>query len=276
MRGLLTLDRRWIFLLMAVVAFLPVLHPFNFPGLRTTPPVEAYFRCIDSLPPRAPFLISCDFDPTAKPELLPVLEATLQHAFRKDLRVVVMNLWPGGIGLVEQALREASARSGKERGRDFSYLGWKQGNVNVILGMGQEIETTYPADYYGKKPSEQAVFEGVRVLKDFSLVASLAAGDPGVEAWIVYGRDRPGSGGFPLIGAATGVMAANMYPYLQTGQLSGFIGGMKGAAEYEKLVGVSGKASAGMDVQSLTHFTIIGVVILGNLLAFLYRKEGAK
>jgi hypothetical protein len=36
----------------------------------------------------------------------------------------------------------------------------------------------------------------------------------------------------------TAVMAADMYPYLQSGQLIGMLSGLKGAAEYEKLVDI--------------------------------------
>jgi len=36
----------------------------------------------------------------------------------------------------------------------------------------------------------------------------------------------------------TAVMAADLYPYLQSGQLVGMLAGLKGAAEYEKLVDV--------------------------------------
>ena len=49
----------------------------------------------------------------------------------------------------------------------------------------------------------------------------------------------------------------------------GLLGGMKGAAEYEILMGYEGSAFRGMDIQSLVHFLIIGMVLLGNIGFFL-------
>jgi hypothetical protein len=63
-------------------------------------------------------------------------------------------------------------------------------------------------------------------------------------------------------------MTADYYPYLSAGQILGLIGGMKGAAEYERLMDLFGDARRGMDAQSLVHVVIVVLVILGNLALF--------
>ncbi len=68
-----------------------------------------------------------------------------------------------------------------------------------------------------------------------------------------------------MVLGATAVMAADYYPYLSSGQISGLIGGMKGAAEYERLLDTIGDARRGMDAQSLVHVIVVTLVILGNL-----------
>jgi len=68
-------------------------------------------------------------------------------------------------------------------------------------------------------------------------------------------------------------VAPGLYPLLQTGQVNGLIGGLRGAAEYEKLVQFSGKATAGMDAQSATHFLIIVLIGLCNLFYVLTGRE---
>jgi hypothetical protein len=70
-------------------------------------------------------------------------------------------------------------------------------------------------------------------------------------------------------------MAADFYTYLDTGKLSGLIGGLKGAAEYEKLVGEPGLGTAGMASQSWAHVAIILFVILGNI-AHAARRRAAR
>jgi hypothetical protein len=60
---------------------------------------------------------------------------------------------------------------------------------------------------------------------------------------------------------------------MQSGQLKGLLGGMAGAAEYEKLRGEKGKATKGMDAQSLAHAFIALCIIAGNIVQ--WRKRGA-
>jgi len=68
-------------------------------------------------------------------------------------------------------------------------------------------------------------------------------------------------------------MAPGLYPLLRSGQINGLIGGLRGAAEYETLIGQKGKAIAGMDAQSATHFAIIVLVIICNLFYFSMRRQ---
>ena len=69
-------------------------------------------------------------------------------------------------------------------------------------------------------------------LRDVNYAVSLGAGNPGVEAWYVFGKDKYK---FELGGGCTGVMAPGLYPLLRSGQINGLIGGLRGAAEYETL-----------------------------------------
>ena len=71
----------------------------------------------------------------------------------------------------------------------------------------------------------------------------------------------------------TAVMAPKFYAYVRANQLIGLLGGMKGAAEYEHLVGVEGAATSGMGAQSLVHMTIIGLIVIGNFAYFAGRRK---
>ena len=71
----------------------------------------------------------------------------------------------------------------------------------------------------------------------------------------------------------TGVMAADYYPYYQSGQIFGIIGGMKGAAEYEYLCKNPGTATEAMRVQVFAHAVIILFIIIGNLAYFLSKRK---
>ena len=63
-------------------------------------------------------------------------------------------------------------------------------------------------------------------------------------------------------------MGPDMYPFLQSKQLIGLLGGLKGAAEYEALVKKKANAVSGMRPQSVVHVIIILFVIFGNIVYF--------
>ena len=182
-----------------------------------------------------------------------------------------MTLWVSGTGMADQLLTKVAKEMGKENGKDYVFLGWSPGGTAVIINMGQDISSAFPSDYGGKPTKDLPVLEGVHSLKDVTYAISLAAGNPGVEAWYVFGKDKYK---FELGGGCTGVIAPGLYPLLRSGQINGLIGGLRGAAEYESLIGRKGPAVAGMDAQSATHMAIIALVIICNIFYFSMRSAG--
>jgi hypothetical protein len=266
---MLKIDRRIIFLVIGLCTLLPLLFPVGLP-IKISPEVRSVYDYMEALPERSVFLLSTDFDPASKPELHPQAIALLRHAFRKNLRVIAMTLWVSGTGMADQILTQVAKEMGKENGKDYVFLGWSPGGSAVIINMGQDLYTTFPSDYGGKPTKGLPVLEDVRSLKDVAYAISLGAGNPGVEAWYVFGKDKYK---FELGGGCTGVIAPGLYPLLRSGQINGLIGGLRGAAEYESLIGQKGRAVAGMDAQSATHLAIIVLVAVCNLFYFSLRHQ---
>lgn len=270
------IDRRIIFVTLTIVIVIPLITPLGIVG-RVSNRVVDLFLTIESIKPNTkPLLISIDFDPQSMPELYPMLLAVLRHAFARNVLVIVTGLWVTGVGLGEEALRITSQEYNKEYGKDYLFLGWKPGISAVILGMGRSIKETFPTDYYGKPLDSFPLMQGVNTYADIPFLLSLSAGDPGYLTWISYAQTRFG---VKLGAGVTAVSAADAYPYLQTGQLTGLLDGMKGASEYEFLVERAGYSKAfrpacqAMDSQSLAHLAIMILIILGNIGYFLARKR---
>jgi len=265
----LNLDRRWIFLVIGLVVLLPIVRPFDLPGIKPTDQSKNYFDTMNAVPEGTKILISADFDPGSKPELYPMLEATLRHAFKKKLRIVVMTLWLTGIGMVEKAIKDnvayAKDHFGVEpqEGKDYVFIGWKTGGSAVVIGMGVNILEMFSQDNYGKPLAEHPIMAGVKSLKDFKIVVSLSAGTPGFKEWVQYGVQK---NNLTFVGGCTGIIIPEAYPYLQAGQMKGVLGGMKGAAEYEKLLNIPGTATGGMVALSLAQFMIILLVAACNII----------
>jgi len=266
---MLHIDRRLIFLLIGVCTLLPLLYPVGL-AIKVSPEVHGVYDYIEALPEGSIFLLSMDYDPASKPELYPQAVALLRHAFRKNLRVIGMTLWLPGTGLAEQVMTKVAGEMGKVSGKDYVFLGWSPGSGSLIINMGQDLYKAFPTDYYSQPTRELAVLKGIQTLRDVNYVVSLAAGTAGIESWYVYGKDKYK---FELGGGCTGVIAPGLYPLLRSGQINGLIGGLRGAAEYETLIGQKGRAVAGMDAQSATHVAIIMLVILCNVFYLLIRTS---
>lgn len=266
---MLAIDRRIIFVVIGLCTLLPLLYPVGLP-IRISPEVKGIYDYIEALPEGSVFLLSLDFDPASKPELYPQAVAILRHAFKKNLRVVAMTLWVTGTGMADQVVAQMADEAGKTSGKDYVFLGWSPGGTAVIINLGQDLYTTFPTDYSGRPTEGLPVLAGVRNLRDVDYAVCLGAGNPGVDAWYVFGKDKYK---FELGGGSTGVIAPGLYPLLRSGQLNGLIGGLRGAAEYESLIGQKGRAVAGMDAQSATHLAIVVLVVICNLFYFSLRHR---
>ena len=268
---LLNLDRRVVFLCVFLGAAVPLLIPFHFP-IKATKQVRAVYDTIETMADRGggAVLISFDYGPSSLPELQPMALSILRQCFDRKVKVVVMNLWPQGVGLAQQALNIVSQERGAVYGEDYVFLGYKTGMTSLVINMGQDFHNAFPQDVQGNSTAGLAVTGGISSLRDFDYVISLAAGNTPDQVWIPFGQEKYK---FPFGIGCTAVMAPDMYPFLQSGQMNGLIGGLAGAAEYEALVKTPGSATDGMKPQSIVHLVIIFFIALGNLMYFLYGRS---
>ncbi len=270
------IPRQIIFVVIALAVMIPLIVPLGLP-VRVMPKSQQLFQAIDTLDARSkPVLISVDFDPQSMPELYPMLVSILRHCFARDVKVVLMTLWPQGPGLAEMALSEVPQEYGKEYGADYAFLGYKFGVTAILLGMGNNIKAVFPVDYYGTPVDSIQMMTSIQNYDDISLVVTLSTGDPGWRAWLLFAQSRYAAN----VGVGvTAVSAADVYPYAESGQVIGLLAGMKGAAEYENLVDQAGysdqtkTASRGMDAQSLGHLLIMVFIVIGNIGYFLARRS---
>jgi hypothetical protein len=273
----LALIRRGIYILVAVAVIVPYLVEIPVP-FEASPWSEALYRRVDGLKPGSHVLLAFDYAPGSKEELYPMSLSLLRHCFKKDLIPVVMTHWPNGVGLSKQLCEKAAEESkkmwGKEKvsGRDYVFLGFRPGYQNLVLNMGENLKAAFAEDYYGKPTQDMESLKGVDSLEHIDLAVDIAAGNT-VEMWVAYGSDRFD---FPLGAGVTAVMAPDLYPFLQSKQLVGFLGGLRGAADYEQLLDKPEDATRGMPSQSVTHLLLIVLIVAANVrfIAGRFRRKG--
>ncbi|MEK7448265.1 MAG: hypothetical protein AAB019_02155 [Planctomycetota bacterium] len=264
---------RWvIFALVALAIIIPVIvsEKIKLPDTSSRVVKNIYDK-IESLPAGSPIILSIDFDPSSDEELRPMTMAILRHVFRKKLRVIGMTIWsPQSSGLMGDIFTTAAKMENKQDGLDYVIMPFKPGGSSVILNLSQDIFFTYPKDYKDKSTKELPVLKGIRTLKDMKYAMCISAGNA-VDVWIVYGKEK---GKMPLGAGCTAVMATDYYPYLQSGQLVGLMGGIGAAAQYESLIGEKGIATERMKPQTVVHSLIIILIVVGNIVYFTRRRKG--
>jgi hypothetical protein len=280
---LVKIDRRIIYLILLTVVTLPLIFP-SVQSVRVMPPVEKLFTAIDTIAQDKALIIDFDYDPQTLPELEPMAIAILRHAFERRIKVLALSLYVQPLGLATNALNQVTAEYNSKAlttadsiiyGRDYVFLGWQPPPLVPILGMGESIINVYRTDYYGNQTDTLPLLKRIRNYSNVGLLVSLSSGDP-PRWWIEYAQNRFGL----MVGAGiTAVSASEFYPYLQTGQFSGLMVGMKGAAEYEEIVGtrlgLAGRRKASEALPSLTyaHLVMIGFIVIGNIGFFIGRRR---
>jgi hypothetical protein len=265
---LMKIDRRWIYIAIGVVVFVPILIYLGFP-IRVTKEVRSVYERIDALPPGTVVMVPMEYDPATMAELQPLAYAVLRHCFSKDLKVITTSLQIEGVTIIKEDLAMIAAEYGKEYGIDYVFLGYKPYPGIVILNMGENFRKPFPRDYYGNELDSIPMMKGVYNYSSCALILNINA-TSGVDYWINYANGRYKA---PLAIGVTGVMVSDYYTFLSSGQIFGLIGGLKGAAEYEKLIDHVDLACRAMDVQSIAHSVIVLFIVIGNIAYFATKKR---
>ncbi len=270
------MDRRWVFLLMALFVILPTIFSVTFPVPVSNATQRVYDK-IESLNENDFVILSFGYGPSSMAELQPQVEAVLRHCFRKKLRVMMMSLTADSPALAVQALEKVRTSDefmdGEESrlkpGEHYADVGYRVGFHLVILRMAGNIPGFFETDTRGEALDALPAMAGVSTFADVNLVIDFAAGDS-VDSWIQYGNEPHG---VPLAAGVTGVIVSQMYPFLDSGQLQGLLGGALGGAEYEALVDAPGDGMKRVSVLSFAHFLVIGLVVFGNALYMMRRLD---
>jgi hypothetical protein len=181
-----TVDRRWIFLVIALVVIVPLFYPLGLP-IRATATTQHVYDTIDALPHGSKVLVSCEYGPSTKPEIHPMVLSVMRHLFKNEHKVYVTCLWPDGQFLASDALDLVGRDEyGLTYGEDYVLLGFRPGNEAVVKGIVSNLRKLYTIDAKGTKITEIPMMEGVNRFEDFDFLFSASAGYPGTIEWVFW------------------------------------------------------------------------------------------
>ncbi len=264
---MLSLDRRWIYLILAVAVLVPLIVPMHLP-VGVSSEVRAVYDFVDQVRDGQVMHLALEYDPSTMAELHPMAEAILRKVFEQNGRLIMSSLSQFGPAMADELIQRIAREYHKRSGIDYVFLGYKPYPAITILAMGTDYRVPFPVDYYGAEVDTLPLMAGIRNFDDVRGVVGLCGGNA-ADMWITYGNAKYG---MPLALGVTGVMAADYYQYLQAGQLFGLIPGIKGAAEFEQLTGRTGEGARGIPYQTASHAVVLFFIIATNIAYFAKRS----
>lgn len=261
-----SIDRRIIYLVLLVALATPLIKPLGIP-LAVDHRTQAVYDKIESLNPATDVvLLSLDYDPAGIAELHPQAIAVATHLASRGIKWVGVTFVPDGPMMMERVGLFLEDR-GLTYGVDFALLGYMPGGENAIRMYALDA-LSIPIDMRGNRVADLPIMRGIKTAEDFALIFQIS----GFQLYEAYIRQVTDPMQVPFLLGLVTVSVPIAAPFVNSGQIQGLLPGLRGAAEYEILIGVPGAAASMMDAQSMGHLVIVGFIALGNL-AYILRKK---
>ncbi len=267
------IDSKVIYALLLIAIVIPLFVRIDIP-VEVMSSTEGAYELIDSLGDGPKVLISHDYSFGTQPEIDPMVLVFLKHLAAKNAKIYAVSSVPDGPMLAASTLRSYESL-GKTYGVDYVNLGYFSGGEAGLAAFAKNVGSVFATDFDGKPVDELELMEGINSIEDFDLVISANSG-PGnganVDAWVQQVAVPYHS---KLLIAVTAIMFPRMVPFVQAGQVTASIGGLRGGAEYERLFGTAGSATLSMSAQSSAQLFLLILILLGNVGYWLSLKKTA-
>lgn len=272
MHKFFNLSRPVLYIAVTVLLLAPLVRPLGLPvpiGQST----RDYKAAIDSLGPGDVMWINSGLSVEMAVELVPGMTATAHYAFSRGIKIVFVAPTPAGDEFAKQLLKELQAK-GAKYGEDVVHLGYIPGGEPTIAALLADFHKSAPTDYEGTPVANLPLMQTVKTGNDLDIVV-VATGD--ASAPDMYTRQMKPYPNVMLTFSSQGTLWPKIQTYLPTGQIKAAINSQRGAAEFELLTGLKGRAAAAMDATSIAWLTFVGLIVVGNLAHFTApKKEGTK
>jgi hypothetical protein len=259
-------DRRIIYVLLFIVCFIPMANPIGIP-LEVNETTQMVYDIVEGLNPSSDkVLFVMDYSVGGSADVHPQAVAVAKHLAKRGIPTVMVAFVNDGTMFAEQII--TSLGDQVVYGTDVINLGYMAGMETAVKAFVEAPKTAFNVDFRGNSVASQPIMANVSSIRDFSFIIDFQTGQPGYQDFL---RQLP-----PGMSYAAGIVTVsvpNVMPYLNSGQLSGLLQGLRGAAEYEVLLREPGEGSARMDAQSMAHVVIIAFILIGNAAYFLSRNK---
>lgn len=294
LQGILSLDRRWIYLVLVIV-FVFSLIKGRMTNPVVLPPVRQLYTAVEAAPANPGqqkiILVGLDYEAGSLGENGNQTRALLRHLMLSHKRFAIFSITPQGAANGQMMTSDIAGQYGYEYGKDWIDFGYKLPMLSFYKTLIHDIPKAIGQDGRDGRvltPQNFPIMNGIKSMKDVAMhveITTYATLDDWIS--IVQPATKPR---LKMGYACTGINVTGAYPYLDSGQLVGLMPGLKGAADYEKLVDAqenalyrAGKIKARFDpyapaqfrlpaparklmyTQNAAHLVVLFFILIGNI-----------
>lgn len=283
------IDRRLIYVLVFVALALPLAGGYRIKPARLVA-AEKLYAAVESVErkPGTIALVAMDFGPSLVAENGAQTEVVLEHLFRRRIPTVVFSLVnqaePFLATIPERIAARLAAEYPGERwtyGVDWVNIGYQVGGYLFIQGLpkADRLMTVLGKDVRGTSVADLPIARGVGGFESVALLGQFSGIIGMFDTYVQFFQSKEHRPIFTH--GCTSITIPEAFIYLDSGQLTGLLEGIAGAAWYSELLQHAYPArlpdrSAAINTGlGVAHLIIIGLILLGNL-GLLLKRKGAR
>lgn len=274
-KKLLNIDQKIIFIILFIAFALPLLNPIVLP-MKVDKWSKQTYDFVESLPEGSIILIENGNDASTYPQCGSGMVVQMCQLLSKDMKIVMFTCGPATAFWADKAIQDTlsklPANIPAENGVNWVHLGFVTGGETGVAALATDLRSVIKKDYYGTPIDEIPLLENINHANDFDAIIWHGAAETSIP-WGIRQIVVPFE--IPMTGSVTLVDIASMGPYIDAGLLNGVVGGLKGSADYEYLMHMTGPALAQIMTVNIAGLFWIVLIIVGNILYFVVRKEEA-
>ena len=261
------IDRRVIYAILIGVILIPLFLPGlslpTYPSKQSTD----FYNTVEQVGKQSPnkiVIVDGQWSPSTRGENQWQAEAVVTHLMKRHIHFAILSFETQNNTVMQSLVVAPLAKKyGYVYGRDYINWGYRPVAVFVptLKGLVVDIPGTIKKDYQGTPVAQFPVMQGIKSRGDVGAVVEITP-TASADVWLGLFEQNNTP---PFLFAPTAVMAPTYYPYVDTGQISGMLTGIKGAGDYEGLLGTHSFGTRAAGALSLVYGLIIVLIIVGNV-----------
>jgi hypothetical protein len=268
-------QRRVMITVFILLVAAPFIRPLSLP-VPITQPTRMFYDEIQNIQPDDIIVVDFNFAASNWGELgagsIALLKQLAAKRATTDFKVVFLATMESGPYMIQRSLDAVGGWSTinlGDYGEDWVSLGFMSGGEPMTAAMASNFNSIYRTDDQGTPVEELPLMTRISTVEDIEMVIHFNMGGDSDK----YRKQWGVPFGVKVLQIVQGIHVPTQAMYLSAEQVQGYIASIRGAAEYELLIGKPGEAIVSTDALSMSHLMVIAVIVAGNLTYFLIEKK---